>query len=95
MQADDGVLDPHRLARLQGDIADDPVALVEEAEDGDPLRHRGHPRHRARAARNGGGRRLLRRLTRLLDPVASAGAKHRHRAQSQYCPHAQSGIHGW
>jgi len=36
------VLDPHRLARLQRQVADDPVALVEEADDRDALGHRGH-----------------------------------------------------
>jgi hypothetical protein len=39
-QANDDVLDPDRLAGLQGDVADDAVALVEQAEDRDPLGHR-------------------------------------------------------
>jgi hypothetical protein len=39
-QADRDILHPHRLPRLQRQVADDAVALVEQAEDRDPLRHR-------------------------------------------------------
>jgi hypothetical protein len=38
-QAHHQVLPPRRLARVQGNVADDAVALVEHAEDGDALRH--------------------------------------------------------
>jgi hypothetical protein len=41
-QPDDDVLDADRLARPQGQVADDAVALVEQAEDSDAL---GHWRH--------------------------------------------------
>ena len=40
-QADRNVLDPDRVARLQGEIADDAVALVEQGDDRDALGHRG------------------------------------------------------
>jgi len=93
-QANDGVLDPHRLAGPQRDVADDPVALVEQAEDGDPLLHRGDPGHGAGALRSGRRCRTARRLPRLLDPVAAADGKRRDDTQSQDCPHAQSGVHG-
>jgi hypothetical protein len=39
-QAHDRILDPHRLSRLQREVANDAVALVEKAEHRDPLRHR-------------------------------------------------------
>jgi hypothetical protein len=39
-QAHDHVADPHRLARPQRQIALEAVALVEQAEHGDPFRHR-------------------------------------------------------
>jgi hypothetical protein len=38
------VADPQRLARLQRQLARDAVALVEEAENRHPLRHRSGPR---------------------------------------------------
>jgi hypothetical protein len=36
---DDGVPHPHRLPRPHRQVADDPIALVEQADDRDPLRH--------------------------------------------------------
>jgi hypothetical protein len=51
-QAHGRVADPDRLARPQGEIARDAVALVEEAEDGDPL---GHGRGAGRDGRHGLG----------------------------------------
>ena len=45
-QANDGILDPQRLARAKGDVARNPVTLVEEAQHGDPLVHRGGARGR-------------------------------------------------
>jgi len=42
-QPDHRVADANRLARLERDVADDSVALVEQAEHGDPLGHRGDP----------------------------------------------------
>jgi hypothetical protein len=41
-QADDDILEADRLARTQSQVADDAVALVEQAEDGDALGHRRH-----------------------------------------------------
>ena len=43
-QPDDGVADPDCLAGPHGQIARQAVALVEEAEHRDPLRHRSGPR---------------------------------------------------
>jgi hypothetical protein len=42
----DGVLDPHRLPGFQNQVADDSIALVEEAKHGDALRHRRRSLHR-------------------------------------------------
>ncbi|GAA0668631.1 hypothetical protein GCM10009102_18690 [Sphingomonas insulae] len=47
-QTDDRIADPHCLTRFQRHIATDTVALVEQADDRDPLRHRraaGRQRH--------------------------------------------------
>jgi len=41
-KADCDVLDPHRLAWLQGEIADDAVALVEQGDHCHAVGHRGH-----------------------------------------------------
>jgi len=43
-KVDDDVADPPRLARLHRQGLGDAVALVEQAERGDALRHRGRPR---------------------------------------------------
>ncbi len=50
-KTDDGIADPHRLARTKGEIARQAVALVQEAENGLALGHR-----------RGSGRKLLHRL---------------------------------
>ena len=42
-QAHRHILDPHCLARPQGKVPDDPVALVEQADHGDPFSHGRHP----------------------------------------------------
>ena len=43
-QAHDHVANPDRLARPQGQVPPQPVALVEQADHGDPLGHRCRPR---------------------------------------------------
>jgi len=62
-KADDHVLPPNRLSRLQGDVLNDAIALVEDAEDGDALGHRRNPALPRRGDRRigacGGGRILL------------------------------------
>jgi hypothetical protein len=64
-QTDDHVLPARRLAGVQGDILDDAVTLVEDAEHRDALRHRGdsglvHARRpRNSVAGDRGGRILL------------------------------------
>jgi hypothetical protein len=90
-QAHDHVLPADRLAGAQGDVLDDPVALVEEAEDGDALRHRRDSRLRFR-------RRLIRRGSRGIAPAAAAlasGKRERGKAeQISGAAQGYSGIHG-
>lgn len=59
-QPDDDIADAQRLARFQGQIAADAVTLVEQADDGDALRHRRCPARRILP-----GRHIDRRHTRI------------------------------
>jgi hypothetical protein len=67
-QAHDHVLPADRLAGSQSDILDDAIALVEEAEDGDSLRHRSDSRLRF-------GRRLIGRRRRRIAGAVAAFAR--------------------
>ncbi len=76
---------------MEGVGLDDAVALVEDAEDRDPLGHRSHS-----ALPRGGRRRLPRRRSANLLLVAAAARGERERNQ-QRCSgfrHAYSGIQG-
>jgi hypothetical protein len=75
-QAHDHVLPAHRLSRVKRDILDDAVALVENAENRDPLRHR---RHATFAI---GGRGDLPRRGRRRVPLLGAFAARRERKRS-------------
>jgi hypothetical protein len=96
-QADHRVADAHRLARPQRDVANDPVALVEQAQDGDPLRHRryaGLGACRGSVGRGGGS--LARRLALGLPLAVAPRRTQREQAkENEPAAHAQSGIHGW
>jgi hypothetical protein len=89
---DDHVLPPRRLARVESDVLDDPVALVEDAEHGHPLCHR---RDAALAI---GGRCDLPRTGRgrilLLRPLPAGGERDGHQQRSGGAVHAYSGIQG-
>jgi hypothetical protein len=91
-QADDHVLPPRRLTGVKRDVLDDAVALVEDAEHRDALRHWRH------AALASGGRRDLAsgRRRRVLRLIALAARNERERSQQRggSCPHAYSGIQG-
>jgi hypothetical protein len=98
-QADDDVPDPHRLAGLQRQVPLDAVALVEQADHGDALRHR-------RRARRFAGHRLRNVHRRLLDrrlavtlalrrALGPAGGERRQRGQRHGGGdpvHASSGV---
>ena len=74
-QPHDSVSHMHRLSWLQHYVADDPIALVEQPENRDPLRHRRHIGLRRRPA---GGRASLPpdgRLLRLAVAAITAGQK--------------------
>jgi hypothetical protein len=90
-QPDDHILPPRRLAGMERDVLLDPVALVEDAEHRDALRHRGD----AGLSAVGGGPRADGTGGVLLLPAAAARRegerKHDGRGRSS---HAYSGIHG-
>jgi hypothetical protein len=91
-QAHDHVFPPHRLSGMKRDVLDDAVALVEDAEDGDPLRHRRHARLvDARRHRGVGNDRLRGMLL-----VATAARREREDSQERCGKpvHAYSGIQG-
>jgi hypothetical protein len=89
-QADDRVLDLKCLARLQGHIADDAIALVEEAQNGDPLGHGGHPNDSSGTRRiraDGSGACLLAGVA-----IAAGGGKRKDQHRNGET-HAQLGFH--
>jgi hypothetical protein len=94
-QAHDGVADAHRLARPQHQVADDAVALVQKADDGDPLRHRRDARLLLDRLRQADGVRLsgagLPVRGRVLS-AASGDEQQRSRDRDGSGPHAQSGV---
>jgi len=91
-QAHDRVAHAHRLAGLEPQVADDAVAFVEQAEDGDPV---GHRRHSGLAC-GGRGRRLRLPGGRLLGSgglrAVAAGEQANGRGGREQRPH--SGVHG-
>ena len=77
---------------MQGDVLDDAVALVENAEDRDALRHRSHtalPVRSLRRLRTFGGDRIL-----LLRAFAAGCERKTGEDEWNGCPHFYSGIHG-
>jgi len=92
-EPDDRVLDPHRLARPQGQVADNAVALVEQANDGDPL---GHGRHAFLAGDDRAGHIDGDRLAflRFIGAVA-AGEQGQCEQGGRSGAHVYSGIQGW
>jgi hypothetical protein len=92
-QAHDGILDPDRLARPKRQVADDAVALVEQADDGDPLGHRGNPflPGDGRPRHIDGDRLAFLRLVRF---AATGKQCQRHQAD-RGAAHDYSGIQGW
>jgi hypothetical protein len=95
-QPHDRILDPHRLTGLQHQVADDAIALVEEAEHRDPLRHWRDPRHRdvvgrlVHRDRPPGG---IVALGRLLMSSAARDDQ-REDCRKNENPHVQSGVQG-
>jgi hypothetical protein len=89
----DHVFPADRLARVQGDVLDDAVALVEDSEDRDALRHGRNSalpiRGRSDLRSRGCGRILL-----LLRALAAGGERKRNQQWCSKPSHAYSGIQG-
>jgi hypothetical protein len=86
------VLPPRRLTGVQSDVADDAVALVEDCEHRDPLRHRSHSDLAAGPSafsRSGRARVLL-----LGTAVAGRNRERQHKQRDRAPDHVYSGIHG-
>jgi hypothetical protein len=91
-KANDDILPSRRLTGMKRDILDDAVALVENPENRDTLRHRRDavlPRH----GRPGAGRRNGRALL-LLRALAARGERQRNEQRCRVPFHAYSGIQG-
>jgi hypothetical protein len=71
-QADDHVLPADRLTRMQSDVLHDPVALVEDPENRNALRHGSHP---GLAVRGGSDLSPLREIPVLLLRALAAGCE--------------------
>ena len=91
---DDRILDPDRSAGTQDQVADDPVALVEEAEHRDPLRHGRHSGKVPGRLRQADGLRGA-LLPRSGFAFAPGGGEQGDRHDYRCDPHAQSGVQGW
>jgi hypothetical protein len=91
-EPDDHVLPPRRLARVKRDVLDDPVALIENAEDPDPLRHRCHAAlpGSGRGGLVGGDLGIV-----LLRAAAAAGQREANQNRSDQPHRGYSGTHGW
>jgi hypothetical protein len=91
-QPDDRVLPAHRLAGVERDVLDDPVALVEDSEHCDALRHRGDAAFavRRRGGLPGGGQRGI----RLVRTLVARRKRERSEQQCRGGLHAYSGIQG-
>jgi hypothetical protein len=90
-QADDRVPDLDRLARLQGQVADDAVALVEEAQNRDSIGHRRYPNDSATPYHIGAGCSGAGRLLARIAITAGGGERDHHHKNDK--THAQSGFH--
>jgi hypothetical protein len=92
-QANRDILDPHRLARLQHQVANDAVSLVEQAQHGDSLGHRRNAQLFSRGTRHIDRNGLVAFLFRLTGAVASARqCEERNGEESAAAFHAYSGF---
>ena len=97
-QSDHRVAKADRLAGPQPDIADDAIALVEQPEHRDALRHRGHPRHRFDRLRRIDHHRIgaVGGLTGVGRLTIAARAEREHQCQGyQAAGQDYSGFHAW
>jgi hypothetical protein len=89
-QADDDVLEADRLARTQSQVADDTVALVEQAKDGNPLGHRRHAGLVCGRARHFDGDGIA--LGRLILAAVATGKRGNRCDVKEGLLHARSGV---
>jgi len=86
------VLDSHCLARTKREVADDAVALVEQAQHGDSLGHGRYPRLVGRGARHVDRDRLV--FSSFVAAAATArGQQQGKRKEGATTSHAYSGFH--
>jgi hypothetical protein len=90
----DRIAGPDRHARLHLQIVDDPVALVEEADDRNPLLHRGQPGLIALEHLAGVCRLKLLLVGGLLTPARREREPKRDR-NAGVPEHSYSGVQGW
>jgi hypothetical protein len=91
-QLDDDVAPARRLAGAQSDVADDAVALVEDAEHRHPLRHwrdAGLGAHRRGGIGGGGAGHIA-----LVVTAAACGERQRQQQRGGRASHAYCGIQG-
>jgi hypothetical protein len=89
-QANDDVFHPDCLAGLQGDVADDAVALVEQPEDRHPLGHRRDAGQIGGRARHFDGDGIA--LGRLVGAAVAAGQRDTAGEEERGAPHPWSGV---
>ena len=94
---DDDVLPAHRLPRMKSHVLYQAVALVENADDRDTLRHRSHARLIDAGRRRGVGDDRRRSGPIPLCRLPAAGSQRRRKSQQSGVAqlHAYSGIQGW
>ena len=96
-QAHHRIAEADRLARLHGDVADDPVALVEQPEHRHALAHRRHPGERLdrlrHVDRHGIG--AIDGLLGVTRKLVAARAKRDQRQQDKAAEQNYSGFHAW
>jgi hypothetical protein len=91
-QPDRHILDPHCLARPEREVADDAIALVQQAQHGDPLGHRRDAGLFGRRARHIDCDRLV--FSSLIAGAATArGRQQGKRKEGGGTGHAYSGFH--
>lgn len=90
-QANDHVLPAGRLAWVERDVLDDPIALVENSKDCDTLRHR---RYAAFSICRRGRLAAPRQGHIWLIALAARAQRKRDDQRCRKCPHAYSGIQG-
>jgi hypothetical protein len=93
LQTHRDVLDPHRLAGTQGQVADDAIALVQQTQHRNPLRHRRHAGNISGGAGNVDRNRLIPFPFELAGAIAARKQENRNGKEDQRPRHAYSGFH--